>query len=306
MKKTLIYSSLYLLCFFLDNFYWFLIKINSFLTFLLHLLLLAHLFLHSVVLGHSVWIYSNTNSIEVHLCALVRSENFKVSIFTPITTPWVLNNPEIGFTLSVPTNNLNYMLTIEFEWVISSVVKTVSVSQEISVDCHLSNNWSILKDFLFDSLIVSSKAIINNSVELIVNSAFISFEMFFITFSLRCIVWIALFWNETLSFTEIQYSVYISSFTVVVALIAANNFLSRKLNFSLWSLANSISSSWESCWCICARAITLVEDWLSAIWINLSPIVFFWNNWFFIILSLAGRNISSVWKRVLEKLFSIS
>lgn len=107
----------------------------------LHLLL----FLSSIVLSHSVWIDGDTKTVEIKSSALIGCQNLNIPIFTPVRSPWVLHNPEIvTISLSVPTNNLDYVLSVKFESILSSVVNTILISQEICVNNHLCYNWTIL------------------------------------------------------------------------------------------------------------------------------------------------------------------
>lgn len=69
------------------------------------------------------------------------------------------------------------MLTVEFEGIFSPVIESVLVSEEVGEDCHLSDNWTVLKDFLLKPNIILSQAIVNDSVEFIVDSAFVAFKM---------------------------------------------------------------------------------------------------------------------------------
>jgi hypothetical protein len=96
------------------------------------------------------------------------------------------------------------------------VVNSILISKEICEDSHLSNNWPILENFLFNSYFILSKAVIYNFVNLIVNSALIGFQMIFITFSLGSSVWVASFRDETLSLSPIVSSGNITSVTVIV------------------------------------------------------------------------------------------
>jgi hypothetical protein len=166
-----------------------------------------HLLLHSIVLCHSVRINSDAYSIEVEICALVRLKNLGVTIFTPIRSPGVLNDPKIvTISLFIPTNNLDNMLTIEFERVICSMVDAFFVGQEISEDSHLSDYWSILEDFFLDSNLICGQAIINDSVESIVDSAFISLQMILFTLSFNTSVGVARLRDESLSLSPIEDS----------------------------------------------------------------------------------------------------
>lgn len=267
--------------------------------------MLAHLFLHGVVFSHSVWINCHSYSVEIKHSALIRSQYSEVSVLTPIWSPWVFNNPIfVTISLSVPTNNLHYVLSVELEWVISSMIKTFLVSKEISENSHLSDNWSILENFLLDAFIFSSKAVVNYSEYLVVSSAIVGLEMIIITFTFCWGIWIALFWDETLSLSKIHCSIHITSITLVVWFITANDFLNWKLDFSLCLLANSILSYAKSCRSISRWTVSLVEDFLSAIWENLSPVVSLGYE-FFIILSFAWWDIWGIRQWVLEKLFGI-
>jgi len=121
---------------------------------------LSHFF-HLVILGHSVGVGSNTESIEIELCALVGGENSNHSILSPIFTPGILDEPKLlPIVLLVPSNNLYYMLSIELEGVLGAMVDTVLVCQEVSENSHLCNDWAVLQNLLFNTNIFLGKTVV--------------------------------------------------------------------------------------------------------------------------------------------------
>lgn len=140
--------------------------------------LLIHLLLHGVVLSHSVWVGSNTNGKEVELGALVGSENADIAILTPVTTPRVLNEPELpAVGLALPTEDFDDMLAVEFEGIVSTVVNTILVGEEVSKDDHLCDDRTILHDLLLDAYVVLGETVVDNFVELRISSALICLEV---------------------------------------------------------------------------------------------------------------------------------
>jgi hypothetical protein len=108
------------------------------------------------------------------------------------------------------------MLSIKFEGILCSVVKSILVGKEIGKDCHLGHNWSILQDFLLKSNVILSQAKINNSVELIVCSALVCLQMIIFAFTSCSSVRVASLWNEALSLSPVVNSGNISAVTVIV------------------------------------------------------------------------------------------
>ena len=136
---------------------------------------LVHLLLHGVVLGHCVWVGGDTDGEEVELGALIGGENADIAILTPVGTPCVFYEPPLlTISLAFPANDLDNLLTIELERVISAVVNAILVGKEISENNHLSNDGTILQNLLLDTKIILSQAEVDNLVELRVPSALIS------------------------------------------------------------------------------------------------------------------------------------
>jgi hypothetical protein len=118
---------------------------------------LIHLLLHGVVLGHCVWVGSDTDSEEVELGTLVGGEDADIAILTPVGTPGVFYEPPLlTISLALPANNLDNLLTIELERVISAVVYAILVGKDVSEYNHLSDDGAILQNLFFDTKIILS------------------------------------------------------------------------------------------------------------------------------------------------------
>jgi hypothetical protein len=61
-----------------------------------------------------------------------------------------------------------------------------------------------------------SKAIINDLVNVVVDSAFIFFQVIISAFLFCSVIWIALFRNETLSSSPVEDSGHVTSIAVVI------------------------------------------------------------------------------------------
>jgi hypothetical protein len=121
---------------------------------------LSHFF-HLVILGHSVGVGSNTESIEIELCAFVGGENFNHSVLSPILTPGILDEPKLlTIVLLVPSNNFYYMLSIVLFGVIGAMVDTVLVCQEVCENSHLCNNRAVFENLLFNTNIFLGKTVV--------------------------------------------------------------------------------------------------------------------------------------------------
>jgi hypothetical protein len=83
------------------------------------------------------------------------SEDLGISIFTPVGSPNILNNPVLSSVdVLFPSDDFDNVLSIELESIFSSVVESFLVSEEVSEDGHLCNDWTVLEDFLLNVLLV--------------------------------------------------------------------------------------------------------------------------------------------------------
>ena len=122
------------------------------------------------------------------------------------------------------------------------MVDTFLVGKEIGEDSHLSDDWTILKNLTFDSDVLLCEAVINDFVELVVQSALIAAQVFLsIAFALSCIVWVADLRNEALAFAPAQGTGDIATFATVVALVAVDDLLCRESHWgALGLLADAV------------------------------------------------------------------
>lgn len=103
----------------------------------------------------------------------------------------------------------------------------------------------MLKDFLLDSDVVLSEAVINNSVEVVVNSALIALKMIFFALADCSIVRIASFRDEALSLAPVVHSSNIATVALIVRFIAVDKFLRSKSDLLLACLAYAVFGNSE-------------------------------------------------------------
>jgi len=99
-------------------------------------------------------------------------------------------------------------------------------------------------------LLIRSDAVVNDFVEIIVLSAFIGIKMVFTALLNLCLVFIALFWDESLPLSPVQHSIDIASIAAVIGLIAINYLLCGELYLLLLLLAYSITNDSQNCNCV--------------------------------------------------------
>lgn len=184
--------------------------------------------MHSVVLSHCVWVGGDTEGIEIELSALVRSENAHIALLTPVFPPRIFDEPKLlAVSLLIPTDDLNNLLAIEAESILSSMIDTLLVSQEISVHDHLSDYWSILQNLLLNANVILGEAVINDFVEDAITSALIRFKVILdIALALSGSVRVASLRDKTLALAPVESASGIASLTSVVTLVTADDFLS--------------------------------------------------------------------------------
>ena len=78
------------------------------------------------------------------------SKDFECSMITPVTVPWIVNEPIVHIVLSSPSNDLNGMTTkcLAFHVLINARF----ICWEIFIDSEGSFNWTICHDFLLNCL----------------------------------------------------------------------------------------------------------------------------------------------------------
>ena len=114
------------------------------------------------------------------------------------------------------------------------MVDTLLVGQEIGVDGHLGNDGAVFQDLALDSGLILSETEVNDLIELIVNSAFITAQVIInIALLLFTDIRIAILGDESLSLTPAENSIDITALTTVASLVAIDDFLSGESNLAL-------------------------------------------------------------------------
>ena len=190
-------------------------------------LLHVHCLLHRVVLAHSHRVGGNSNSVVVQPSALVLRHDLRISVFSPIGTPHVLDDPVL-LTLRVllPSDNLHDVLSVEFEGILSSVVETLLVSQEVSEDHHLGHSGTVLDYFTLNAQLILGDAVVNDLVECIVLSALVHLQVVVSALSSLGLILIASLRNESLPLSPVECSVDIATSAAIAGLVTVNEFLS--------------------------------------------------------------------------------
>ena len=157
---------------------------------------------------------------------LVR-RNPHISFLTPFFSPWVFCDPfSRSIHCLVPSNQFDQMVSVEFEWLWCSMVWTFLVCKEISERNHLGDNRSVCEDFTFNVLFLDSDAKILKFVDLVLNTAFVGFEMVNFTFLFLSSVGHALFCDKSLLSSPVENFVGITSFTSILTGITLDKLLS--------------------------------------------------------------------------------
>lgn len=158
------------------------------------------------------------------------------------------------------------------------MIRSLFVCQEICVRKHLGDNWTILEDFTFNVFFLNSDAKVGQLVDLVINSAFISLKMFYITFASLALVIHALFRYETFLTSPVENLVRVATFASVLAWITSDQFLGRKLNGLVASHTNPVFDSAQCCKSESSGAVLVGPNvfwWLHALRICFPPIIAF-------------------------------
>ena len=132
------------------------------------------------------------------------------------------------------------MLPVELERVLSSVVDTILVGEEVGEHSHLGDDRPVLKDFLFDAYIFLRQAIVNDFVHDVVGSALIGLQVFLFAFAFRAVVSQTLLQNEALPLAPVQHSVHVPTVAVVVRVVARDKLLGRQTHLLLGLLTDTV------------------------------------------------------------------
>jgi|LauGreDrversion4_2_1035121.scaffolds.fasta_scaffold337835_3 hypothetical protein len=133
------------------------------------------------------------------------------------------------------------MLTIKLEGIISSVIYSVLVCQEICEYHHLSNDGAVFHDLLLDPNIILCEAVVDNFVELLILSAFIVLEVIIdIACALCGIVRKALIEDVALALAPVEGACDVAAIAVIVGTVACDNFLGGETHWLLHLLADAV------------------------------------------------------------------